>query len=96
LGFPVSDQTTVQDADGTQGMQASFVTGAIDAVGHRPAYAVWGPIYTAWINDGGVSGQLGFPTSDVIQVDATEQQCSFTHGQATYDQTTGVVTISAS
>jgi LGFP repeat len=96
LGFPVTDQATVHDADGNPGMEVSFVTGAIDLVDGDPARAVWGPIYTAWTNDGGVGGPLGFPISDVFAVDETDQQCNFVHGQVTYNQTTGAVTITLS
>jgi uncharacterized protein with LGFP repeats len=96
LGFPVSDQATVHDADGNPGMEVSFETGAIELVDGDPARAVWGPIYTAWAQDGGVRGPLGFPISDVFQVDDTDQQCNFVHGQVTYNQSTGVVTVTVS
>jgi len=61
-----------------------------DAVG---TCEVHGPIYDAWLADyGGITGQLGLPTSDVIdQGDGTELS-DFVNGRLVHDVATGIVT----
>jgi hypothetical protein len=93
LGYPTSDRATLATDTGAVAYRNTFQTGAIVEVPPGAAYAVWGPIYTAWIDHGGLRGELGYPTTDVITIDSTHTQSTFEHGTATYDATTGVVTI---
>jgi uncharacterized protein with LGFP repeats len=93
LGYPISDRVTLTtDTDGIA-YESTFQTGAIVEVPPGGAYGVWGPIYDAWMDHGGPGGELGFPTSDVLTIDSTHTQSMFEHGTATYDSSTGVVTI---
>jgi hypothetical protein len=97
LGFPVADQGGVTDSHGVSGAQLSCQQGAVVQAIGRTAFGVWGPIFTAWQSDGGVSGSLGYPTSNITSVtlwDGPGQQCSFDGGTATYDESTRKVTIS--
>jgi uncharacterized protein with LGFP repeats len=93
LGYPTSDRVTLTTDKGGVGYQNSFQTGAIVEVPPSVAYGVWGPIYSAWLDHGSVGGELGYPTSDVVTIDSTHTQSTFEHGTATYDSTTGQVTI---
>jgi uncharacterized protein with LGFP repeats len=93
LGYPTSDRVTLTTDTGDAAHESRFQTGAIVQVLSGAAYAVWGPIYNAWADHGAVGGELGYPTSDVVTVDATHTRSTFEHGTATYDSTTGQVTI---
>jgi hypothetical protein len=96
LGYPIADQAQVKDSQGRDGTEVRCQTGAVVAAIGEPAYGVWGPIYTAWQSDAAVAGSLGYPTSDVTEVtlkDGPGQKCTFAGGTATYDTSTGKVTI---
>lgn len=93
LGYPTSDQQDVTDGQGNPGVEATFQTGAIDLTPGKPAYSVWGPIYTTWDGQGRAAGELGFPVSDVYQLDAHDQRCDFEHGYAVYNEITHQVTV---
>lgn len=90
LGYPTSESTDVINNQGEPGTQVSFDAGAITVV-DDVAYAVWGPIFTAWSDQGGAGGTLGFPISDVI-VGGVSDVCQFENGSMTLDHSTGVVT----
>lgn len=94
LGYPTGSPTGI-DVNGTAVTQSSFVNGVIEATATSPPYAVWGPIYQTWVTSyGGPGGQLGLPTSDVTEIPDGEE-CTFQHGSATYNATTGQVTVVA-
>jgi uncharacterized protein with LGFP repeats len=93
LGYPTSDRVTLTTDTSAVAHESRFQTGAIVEIPPGAAYAVWGPIYTAWVGHGAVAGELGYPTSDVVTVDSTHTRSTFEHGTATYDSTTGQVTI---
>jgi uncharacterized protein with LGFP repeats len=96
LGYLKADQAAVSDSHGIAGAEVVCHTGAVAQADGQHAYAVWGPIYTSWDNDGRAAGPLGFPLSDVYQddmADGSGQRCDFEYGYATYDETTGQVTI---
>ena len=90
LGYPTVEERATKDADGAVGKETQFTTGTVVVVG-TSAFAVWGRIHQAWRADGGASGSLGFPTSDVTLSDATHQVCTFRRGTLTYDTVTGIV-----
>jgi uncharacterized protein with LGFP repeats len=98
LGYPVADQAAVLNSHQRSGAEVRCQRGAVVAATGEPAFGVWGPIHTAWRSAGAVTGSLGYPTSDVTDVklkDGPGQQCTFGGGTATYDATTGRVTIVA-
>jgi uncharacterized protein with LGFP repeats len=99
LGYPVADQISVVDGQKLAGVELRCATGAVVGAAGRPAFGIWGPIYTAWRTNGGVGGALGYPTSDVTAVKhkhETDQRCSFDGGTVTYDAKTGKVTVDLS
>jgi len=97
VGLPTADQHPAVDAKGVAGTELLCAAGAITRITGRPqAHGVWGPIYTTWNDQGRAGGELGFPVTDVTDVtlpDGPGQQCTFEYGVATYDQTTGEVTV---
>jgi uncharacterized protein with LGFP repeats len=96
LGYPAADSATVVDSRGVGGNEQLCERGALAAEGGRKAHGVWGPIYATWNSQGRAAGELGFPRSDVQDIalpDGRGQQCTFSYGVATYDETTRDVTI---
>jgi hypothetical protein len=96
VGYPIADEAAATDGKGVTGVEVVCASGAIAmAAGHAP-HAVWGPIYATWKSQGRAAGELGFPYTDVYNVmlpDGPGQQCNFEYGVATYDETTGDVTV---
>jgi uncharacterized protein with LGFP repeats len=72
----------------------TFERGAIVGVPPGEPFAVFGPIYDEWVRQGGVGGALGYPTSDVVDLDPGQQQATFEHGTVTYDNATGATRVS--
>jgi hypothetical protein len=96
LGYPIGDQQAAVDGRGVRGVEVLCANGAIAMAEGRTAHGVLGPIYTTWNAEGRAAGGLGFPISDVQPVTLTDgpgQRCYFEYGYATYDQTTGQVTV---
>jgi uncharacterized protein with LGFP repeats len=92
LGYPTTDERRVTSVNGTSAVEMRFENGAIEATAAN-VHAVWGPIYTAWWQDGGATGPLGLPITDVVTVDSTHTRCDFENGYAVYDSTSDQVTI---
>jgi uncharacterized protein with LGFP repeats len=63
VGFPVADQGPV-----TGGTAAAFQAGSIYASAGTGAHLVRGEVRSAWWGRGGITGPLGFPTSDTASV----------------------------
>jgi uncharacterized protein with LGFP repeats len=70
-----------------------FQNGIVTWQGTAGTHAVSGPLLTAWTDQGGVRGSLGYPTSEITSVPSGLQQ-TFTGGTLTWDSTTGRVTRS--
>jgi uncharacterized protein with LGFP repeats len=85
LGYPTSD--LVNAAGGAR--SASFDDGTVtQAPGASAAFGVWGPIYQKWTSDGGSTGRLGFPLTNVFTRDDGIIECNFQRGTITYDPST--------
>jgi hypothetical protein len=61
LGPPTSDVGPSADHHGTQ---AHFVHGGIYQRTGGGAHGLWGAVNRKWVNDGGVTGSLGYPVAD--------------------------------
>lgn len=93
LGYPVSAITGITTDQGSDGQLMRFQDGAIVVVSPAQPFAVFGRIYAEWVSQGGSTGRLGYPTSDVVDVDQTHQQASFEHGTVTYDRSADTVQV---
>jgi uncharacterized protein with LGFP repeats len=96
LGYPADDQRPAVNGKGVTGFEVVCEHGAVAMAEGHHAYAVSGPIYITWHDQGGAAGELGFPFSDVFEVnlvDGPGQRCDFEYGSATYDDTTKQVTV---
>jgi hypothetical protein len=96
VGLPIADQASAVDGKGVKGVEVVCADGAIAGVRGGSPHGVWGPIYTTWNGQGRAAGELGFPLTDVVDVtlpDGPGQECRFEYGVATYDDSTGTVTI---
>lgn len=52
-----------------------------------------GPIRSTYVDEGGPSGDLGYPTTDVQQLDNGTQRAGFQRGEITYNPTTRKTTV---
>jgi hypothetical protein len=93
LGYPVGDRAPVSDVLGRVGALQPFQRGSIAVTPLALVAAVWGAIHTRWKLEGGEAGALGFPTTDVVQVDASTERCDFDRGYITLDRLTGETTV---
>jgi len=93
LGFPTSGMVSLFASGGVGVTQVRFQRGTAVQVNESTAWAVWGPINTAWLAAGGVSGSWGVPTSDLFSKE-DRVRGNFANGFATLDPTTGRVTFS--
>jgi uncharacterized protein with LGFP repeats len=89
LGYPVTDQIALAGG----GRYQKFQGGYIFWTASTGAWAVHGPIRTAWARTGSQTGPLGYPTSDET-ISSGKRRQSFRGGTITVDVATGRVTIS--
>ncbi len=54
---------------------------------------VQGRVYDGWVEDGWVTGPLGFPTSDVIDLGDGTQSADFVGGRVTWDSATDTTSV---
>ena len=91
LGWPV---TGVQDAaDG--GFKVKFQGGRIYAKSRPGAHVVLGPVLSRWGRADYAAGSLGYPTTDVFDVDGG-QRCKFQHGVITWHRAGNSFTVKRS
>lgn len=79
LGIP----TTNEESAPNGGRYSTFEGGTIYWTSETGAHNVWGGILTAWENEGGAGGGLGYPTGDEQTVPGGWQQ-EFQNGTITY------------
>ncbi|MBF4998841.1 esterase [Nocardia sp. BSTN01] len=88
LGEPTG--ASVQGPNG--GSCQEFAGGAICWSEQTDAHVVWGDIRTAWENNGGVNGKLGYPTSDEKD-NPTGKESDFTGGTITWNSADRQTTV---
>ncbi|MFF0495330.1 LGFP repeat-containing protein [Nocardia aobensis] len=88
LGEPTG--ASVQGPNG--GSCQEFTGGAICWSEQTDAHVVWGDIRTAWENNGGVNGKLGYPTSDEKD-NPTGKESDFTGGTITWNSADRQTTV---
>ncbi len=97
LGYPVSDQIAVSGGGsrnefvgpGTPSAPAASIYSS-PATG---AHSVSGPVRRAWLDRGGATGTLGFPTSEPYRDADGRTRSDFQRGHITHDPATGVVVV---
>ncbi|TSE02220.1 hypothetical protein FOS14_00915 [Skermania sp. ID1734] len=80
LGLPTGAAKTI----GGDGHYQEFAGGAIFYSQGTGAHVVWGDIRTAYDQNGGPGGELGFPTSDETDIPGGKQS-TFQHGKITWN-----------
>jgi uncharacterized protein with LGFP repeats len=101
LGYPVTDQVAVATRDGGTGAYNDFVgpgTASSPAASvywsaATGAHSVSGKIRRAWLDNGGPSGQLRFPTSEPYSPGPGKTRSDFEGGYIIEDTVTGTVTV---
>lgn len=88
LGEPTG--ASVQGPNG--GSCQEFTGGAICWSEQTDAHVVWGDIRTAWEDNGGVNGKLGYPTSDEKD-NPTGKESDFTGGTITWNSADRQTTV---
>ncbi|WP_433562999.1 LGFP repeat-containing protein [Nocardia sp. CA-151230] len=79
LGVPTGPATDAPDG----GMVQEFGGGAIYSSPTHGTHVVWGEIRKAWDDQGGASGELGYPTSDEYDITGGKQS-DFSGGSITW------------
>ena len=76
-GVPLRDQTAVE---GTDGEMVEFAEARVyDSLG-TGVRALQGPVLQRYLDEGGPTGSLGLPTTDVFTDRSGQQRASFEHG----------------
>jgi uncharacterized protein with LGFP repeats len=90
-GYPTSHTERVDGA--RRGMTSRFQH--VTAFWSEATGTHWlnGRIRTRYRYEGGPAGHLGFPTSDVEQIDPETQRVTFENGVITYNSTTGELQV---
>jgi SpoIID/LytB domain protein len=86
LGLPRTGVIRLNDAAGCgQALctKAVFDGGRIYDKGKANAHEIHGRVMTYWLKTGGVTGVLGFPTSDVTKLPSGSLRSTFEHGSVT-------------
>lgn len=91
LGYPTSNQSGVGDG---RGEHAPFQGGRIWSTRWTGAHLVTGPILDRYLDEGGPTGALGYPTTDAFTPDppagrrgnraSPPRRCAFEHGVITH------------
>ena len=84
LGFPLSDPITIAG-----GKASPFQHGRMSQAGSAPPHYTYGGIATRYVQLGGETGGLGFPTADPRSI-AGGRASSFQHGRLSWSAATGV------
>ncbi len=98
LGYPATDQTDTQDRVGRfndfvgRG-SATAPAASIYWSSTTGAHSVSGPVRSAWLERGGASGVLGFPTTEPFRDPDGLTRSTFQRGFITYDPVTGAVVV---
>lgn len=88
LGLPTADAVCGLAGGGCQQTFASGVIAWASAVG---THAVKGAIFTYWSGQGGLGGQLGYPTGDETCTSSTSCYQYFQGGRVVWDATHGIL-----
>ncbi len=89
LRYPISDVRSISDG---RGKYSAFERGRIYWTATTGAHEVHGAVLDKLFALGDVTGQLGYPTSELVP-DGTVRRQTFEHGRLTYDPATGKVTV---
>jgi uncharacterized protein with LGFP repeats len=89
LGYPTSDERATADGAGRQN---TFAHGAVFWTAGGGAHAVVGSIYARYVELGGVTSKLGYPTSNEVGVSGGRAS-TFERGTITWNAKTGKVTV---
>jgi stage II sporulation protein D len=81
LGVPTSLMVPITDCGGCR--RAEFVGGRIYLKPDLGAHALWGPVLTAYLSNGGAVGTLGFPASRTLTLSTGGTKARFEHGLIT-------------
>jgi hypothetical protein len=76
-GVPLTDQATVE---GTDGEMVEFAAATVYDAPGTGVRALDGPVLARYLEEGGPTGSLGFPTTDVFTDRSGQQRASFEHG----------------
>ncbi|WP_369051918.1 LGFP repeat-containing protein [Kineococcus terrestris] len=79
LGYPTTDEAAVP---GTDGRSSNFEGGSVYWSPATGAQVVVDPVRRAWLDGGGASGPLGFPTGELEDSGAGERTQRFQRGTA--------------
>jgi uncharacterized protein with LGFP repeats len=101
LGYPVTGQ--LETSDGSGGYNDFVGGGSPSAPGasiywsrDTGAFSVRGAIRTAWLDDGGTAGPLGFPVSEPYLQRNDRVRSDFEGGFVVHDRRTGETTVTLS
>jgi len=92
FGFPATD---LQRTALPRVRLAVFEHGRMYRVGKQHTYTLWGRIMIRYRKLGGITGQLGPPTSNMLPT-GTGRRAEFVHGSITWNRDTGDVTVESS
>lgn len=88
-GYPTTDQRRV-----TNGYYNNFARGAIYAKNGKPAHNLSGAILAKWTAQGGVTGRLKFPTTNIsVTADRRGYYCHFEGGSIYWSSATGAHSV---
>jgi SpoIID/LytB domain protein len=83
LGLPLTGLITITGAPGCAGVacrRVTFEDGRIYRKNSVGAFALWGDVLDAYIGEGSAKGDLGFPTSRVVEHGDGSSSATFEHG----------------
>lgn len=89
FGFPRTDLVPTR-VDGVR--RVAFEHGRMFRVGRWQTYTLWGRILLRYWHLGGLTGELGLPTSSMQPIDGG-RRATFDNGSITWDQRDGKVTV---
>ena len=89
-GYPAGHTELVP---GTEGLDGPFVNGAAFWSPLTDARWLYGAILQRYREEGGPTGELGWPTSDVVAAPDGRESATFERGSITYDPATGEVEV---
>lgn len=90
LGYPTTDEFLTPNQ---RGRCNHFQNGSIFWTPFSGAHALYGPIRDAWLTAGAENGSLGFPISDITQIDnSSTLRCEFEGGHIDFIPGVGVRT----
>lgn len=90
LGYPVTTQRATGDG---VGRYVHFERGSVYWHPDLGAHGVWGPVRTAWKDEGYENGPLGYPVRTQYTDDAGRQRADFQGGHVVHDPATGTTEV---